>query len=51
MHSNELGTAVLLAGMTAAGIDRLVLASSMVVYGEGSYAQRHRLRAPRPADA
>ncbi|MEO6200127.1 MAG: NAD-dependent epimerase/dehydratase family protein [Cryobacterium sp.] len=35
--SNELGTAVLLAAMTAARIDRLVLASSMVVYGEGSY--------------
>ena len=35
--SNELGTAVLLAGMTAAGIGRLVLASSMVVYGEGAY--------------
>lgn len=36
--SNELGTAVLLAGMTAAGIGRLVLASSMVVYGEGAYS-------------
>ncbi|TIH36304.1 NAD-dependent epimerase/dehydratase family protein [Subtercola vilae] len=35
--SNELGTAILLAAMTTAGIDRLVLASSMVVYGEGSY--------------
>ena len=35
--SNEVGTAVLLAAMTAAGIDRLVLASSMVVYGEGSF--------------
>jgi dTDP-L-rhamnose 4-epimerase len=35
---NELGTAVLLAGMAALGIGRLVLASSMVVYGEGSYA-------------
>ncbi|WP_253259802.1 NAD-dependent epimerase/dehydratase family protein [Subtercola boreus] len=35
--SNELGTAVLLAGMTRAGIGRLVMASSMVVYGEGSY--------------
>jgi dTDP-L-rhamnose 4-epimerase len=35
---NDLGTAVLLAGMARARIDRLVLASSMVVYGEGGYA-------------
>ncbi|CAK7283839.1 NAD-dependent epimerase/dehydratase family protein [Streptomyces misionensis] len=35
---NDLGTAVLLAGMTEAGVRRLVLASSMVVYGEGRYA-------------
>jgi dTDP-L-rhamnose 4-epimerase len=35
---NDLGTAVLLAGMARAGVDRLVLASSMVVYGEGSYS-------------
>jgi dTDP-L-rhamnose 4-epimerase len=35
---NDLGTAVLLAEMAAAGIGRLVLASSMVVYGEGAYA-------------
>ncbi|GIG56829.1 NAD-dependent dehydratase [Longispora fulva] len=34
---NDLGTAVLLAGMADAGIRRLVLASSMVVYGEGRY--------------
>jgi dTDP-L-rhamnose 4-epimerase len=34
---NEFGTAVLLAGMARAGIGRLVLASSMVVYGEGRY--------------
>src|SRR5258705_7029335 len=34
---NDLGTAVLLAGMARAGVTRLVLASSMVVYGEGSY--------------
>ncbi|MCU1413308.1 MAG: NAD-dependent dehydratase [Microbacteriaceae bacterium] len=37
VSSNELGTAVLLAGMTAAGVRRLVVASSMVVYGEGAY--------------
>jgi dTDP-L-rhamnose 4-epimerase len=35
---NDLGTAVLLAGMARAGVGRLVLASSMVVYGEGAYA-------------
>ncbi|GIH05230.1 UDP-glucose 4-epimerase [Rhizocola hellebori] len=34
---NDLGTAVVLAEMTAAKVDRLVLASSMVVYGEGAY--------------
>ena len=35
---NDLGTAVLLAEMARAGVRRLVLASSMVVYGEGAYA-------------
>lgn len=35
--ANVLGIAVLLAGMARAGVDRLVLASSMVVYGEGAY--------------
>jgi dTDP-L-rhamnose 4-epimerase len=34
---NDLGTAVLLAEMARAGAARLVLASSMVVYGEGAY--------------
>jgi dTDP-L-rhamnose 4-epimerase len=34
---NDHGTAVLLAAMHAAGVRRLVLASSMVVYGEGRY--------------
>jgi dTDP-L-rhamnose 4-epimerase len=34
---NDLGTAVLLAAMAAGGVTRLVLASSMVVYGEGRY--------------
>ncbi len=33
--SNVHGTAVLLAAMARAGVQRLVLASSMVVYGEG----------------
>lgn len=34
---NDVGTAVLLEQMAAHGVDRLVLASSMVVYGEGAY--------------
>ncbi|AEH07873.1 MULTISPECIES: NAD-dependent epimerase/dehydratase family protein [Protofrankia] len=34
---NDLGTAVLLAAMARRGVRRLVLASSMVVYGEGGY--------------
>lgn len=36
--NNDHGTAVLLAAMHAAGVHRLVLASSMVVYGEGRYS-------------
>jgi dTDP-L-rhamnose 4-epimerase len=36
--SNDLATAVVLAEMAGAGVSRLVLASSMVVYGEGTYA-------------
>jgi dTDP-L-rhamnose 4-epimerase len=36
--NNDLATAVLLAEMARAQVRRLVLASSMVVYGEGSYA-------------
>ena len=48
VHSNEVGTAVLLAGMTTAGIDRLVLASSMVVYGEGSYRSATGFARPGP---
>ncbi|MCW2760634.1 MAG: NAD-dependent epimerase/dehydratase family protein [Marmoricola sp.] len=35
---NDLGTAALLAAMHGRGVDALVLASSMVVYGEGRYA-------------
>jgi dTDP-L-rhamnose 4-epimerase len=34
---NDLGTAVLLSAMASADVRRLVLASSMVVYGEGRY--------------
>lgn len=39
---NDLATTVLLAQMFAAGVTRLVLASSMVVYGQGGYrCERH----------
>ena len=48
VHSNEVGTAVLLAGMAAANIGRLVLASSMVVYGEGSYRGSAGFTRPGP---
>jgi dTDP-L-rhamnose 4-epimerase len=46
---NDLGTATLLAAMGSAGVGRLVLASSMVVYGEGRYeCPEHGLVAPAP---
>ncbi|WAZ24827.1 NAD-dependent epimerase/dehydratase family protein [Streptomyces cinnabarinus] len=46
---NDLGTAVLLAAMTEAGVRRLVLAGSMVVYGEGRYGcVRHGVVRPGP---
>ncbi|MER8038976.1 NAD-dependent epimerase/dehydratase family protein [Streptomyces hydrogenans] len=46
---NDLGTAVLLAGMAEAGVRRLVLAGSMVVYGEGRYdCPRHGRVRPGP---
>ncbi|WP_179956937.1 NAD-dependent epimerase/dehydratase family protein [Amycolatopsis anabasis] len=46
---NDYGTAVLLAEMYAAGVRRLVLASSMVVYGEGRYScPRHGVVPPAP---
>ena len=44
--SNDLGTAVLLAGMAEAGVRRLVIASSMVVYGEGAYSGSEGLTRP-----
>ncbi|MFF3937318.1 NAD-dependent epimerase/dehydratase family protein [Streptomyces phaeofaciens] len=48
---NDLGTAVLLAGMADAGVRRLVLAGSMVVYGEGRYAcSRHGAVRPGPRE-
>ncbi|MFD4247999.1 NAD-dependent epimerase/dehydratase family protein [Streptomyces sp. NPDC058525] len=46
---NDLGTAVLLAEMAAAGVRALVLAGSMVVYGEGRYTcERHGTVRPGP---
>ncbi|WP_326662941.1 NAD-dependent epimerase/dehydratase family protein [Streptomyces canus] len=46
---NDLGTAVLLAAMAGAGVRRLVLAGSMVVYGEGRYTcTRHGTVRPGP---
>ncbi|WP_128983501.1 NAD-dependent epimerase/dehydratase family protein [Streptomyces roseicoloratus] len=51
---NDLGTAVLLSQMAEVGVRRLVLAGSMVVYGEGRYeCPRHGLVRPgarRPED-
>ncbi|GAA4607959.1 dTDP-L-rhamnose 4-epimerase [Actinoplanes octamycinicus] len=48
---NDLGTAVLLAAMGGAGVRRLVLASSMVVYGEGAYrCERHGPVRPAPRE-
>jgi len=46
---NELGTAVLLAAMAETRVRRLVLAGSMVVYGEGRYdCGRHGTVRPGP---
>jgi dTDP-L-rhamnose 4-epimerase len=46
---NDFGTSVLLAEMFAAGCQRLVLASSMVVYGQGRYeCPEHGLVDPLP---
>jgi dTDP-L-rhamnose 4-epimerase len=47
--SNDIGTAELLAGMARAGVGRLTLASSMVVYGEGIGAcEEHGVVKPDP---
>ena len=51
---NDVGTAALLAAMHEAGVGRMVLASSMVVYGEGRYVcAEHGFQSPpaRPRDA
>jgi dTDP-L-rhamnose 4-epimerase len=47
--SNDSGTAVLLAAMANAGVSRLTLASSMVVYGEGlAHCPDHGAVMPAP---
>ncbi len=47
--SNDVGTAVLLAAMARAGVKRLTLASSMVVYGEGvGHCHQHGAVTPAP---
>lgn len=47
--ANDLGTAVLLAAMAETGVHALVLAGSMVVYGEGRYeCPRHGVVRPGP---
>nr|WP_246074997.1 NAD-dependent epimerase/dehydratase family protein [Nonomuraea terrae] len=49
---NVYGTAVLLAAMAEHGVGRLVLASSMVIYGEGAYdCARHGRVRPGPRSA
>ena len=49
VSSNDLGTAVLLRRCAAAGVTRVVQASSMVVYGEGHYTcPTHGLVPPGP---
>lgn len=48
-RNNDLGTAIVLAAMHSAGVRRLVLASSMVVYGEGAYTcPQHGPTRPAP---
>ncbi|MGV8858734.1 NAD-dependent epimerase/dehydratase family protein [Rhodoglobus sp.] len=51
ISSNDLGTATLLAAMARASIGQLVLASSMVVYGEGAYHSPAGLQRPAPRRA
>ena len=48
VSSNSLGTATLLSAMADRGIHRLVLASSMVVYGEGAYRSATGMVRPAP---
>ena len=49
VRDNDLGTAQLLAAMGRRNVSSLVLASSMVVYGEGAYhCETHRSQAAPP---
>ena len=48
IRNNDYATAILLAAMERHSISRLVLASSMVVYGEGAYADPGTGRPVRP---
>jgi dTDP-L-rhamnose 4-epimerase len=45
---NDVGTATLLAAMARSGVSRLVLAGSMVVYGEGRYSCAEHGEVPAP---
>jgi dTDP-L-rhamnose 4-epimerase len=49
--TNDVGTAVVLASMARAGVTRMVLAGSMVVYGEGGYVCHRHGRVPAPPRA
>lgn len=52
VRANDVGTAVLLRGAVRAGVRRFVLASSMVVYGEGAYrCPNHGAVRPPPRSA
>jgi dTDP-L-rhamnose 4-epimerase len=48
VDSNDVGTAVLLAAMAKSDVRRLVIASSMVVYGEGAYRGPNGPTRPAP---
>jgi dTDP-L-rhamnose 4-epimerase len=48
VDTNDVGSASVLAAMDRAGIGRLVVASSMVVYGEGAYRTQAGLQAAAP---
>lgn len=47
--TNVVGTATLLSRLTASDVERLVVASSMSVYGEGSYTTRDGTRVIAPS--
>jgi dTDP-L-rhamnose 4-epimerase len=50
VRANVLGTAELIAALARAGVRRLVLASSMVIYGEGRYVGPRGDVRPGPRD-